>query len=279
MMSMRRADARRVAAADVLTAGHDARTELPGRVLAGVAALVFLAAVGVTVVQCTAMSAMGGTDMPGGWRLSMAWMRMPGSGWLATCASFLGMWLAMMTAMMLPSLLPVLQGYRARAGGPGSVLLAALGYLTVSSALGIAIFAGGAALASLALQRSLLAQAAPLAAGLVIVAAGCVQLTHWKARHLACCREAAGGAGVFAASALGAWRRGARLGLHCSCCCSPHTAVLLVAGIMDIRAMAAVAAVITAERLLSAGAGLARVTGGIALGVGLLLTAHAAGLA
>ena len=42
--------------------------------------------------------------MPGGWTMSMTWMRMPGQTWPGVAASFLGMWVVMMVAMMLPSL-------------------------------------------------------------------------------------------------------------------------------------------------------------------------------
>ena len=44
--------------------------------------------------------------MPGGWTMSMVWMRMPGQTWPGAAASFLGMWVVMMVAMMLPSLAP-----------------------------------------------------------------------------------------------------------------------------------------------------------------------------
>ena len=37
----------------------------------------------VTVAWCSSMSAMGGMPMPGGWTMSMAWMRMPGQTWPA----------------------------------------------------------------------------------------------------------------------------------------------------------------------------------------------------
>ena len=37
---------------------------------------------------------------------------MPGQRWLDVAASFLGMWIPMMVAMMLPSLIPMLQRYR-----------------------------------------------------------------------------------------------------------------------------------------------------------------------
>ena len=75
-----------------------------------------------------------------------------------------------------------------------------------------------------------------------------------------------------------AWRHGLRLGLDCSICCAGLTVVLLALGVMDLRAMAAVAAAITAERLAPAGERIARVTGALVIGAGLWLTARAAGL-
>ena len=44
--------------------------------------------------------------------MSMAWMRMPEQTWLGAALSFLGMWVVMMVAMMLPSLVPMLLRYR-----------------------------------------------------------------------------------------------------------------------------------------------------------------------
>jgi predicted metal-binding membrane protein len=55
-------------------------------------------------------------------------------------------------------------------------------------------------------------------------------------------------------------------------------AILLVIGIMDLRAMAVVAAVITVERLAPAGERVARVIGAVVVGAGLFLIARAAGL-
>ena len=55
-------------------------------------------------------------------------------------------------------------------------------------------------------------------------------------------------------------------------------AVLLVLGVMDPRAMALVAAAITAERLAPAGEAVARALGAIAVGAGLFLIARAVGL-
>src|SRR5437762_365165 len=75
-----------------------------------------------------------------------------------------------------------------------------------------------------------------------------------------------------------AWRHGLRLGLHCSGCCVGLMAILLVIGVMDLRAMAVVAAAITVERLAPGGERVAQATGAVVVGAGLFLIARAAGL-
>ena len=87
----------------------------------GVSALLFAASAAVTIVWCASMSAMGEMPMPGGWTMSMAWMRMPGQTWPGAAASFLGMWVVMMVAMMLPSLVPMLWRYRQAVGRTGEI--------------------------------------------------------------------------------------------------------------------------------------------------------------
>jgi predicted metal-binding membrane protein len=255
------------------------RMEAAERAFLGVAASLFAASTAITIFECASMSAMGGVRMPGGWMMSMAWMRMPGQSWAGAFGSFLVMWLAMMVAMMLPSLLPALPRRRARRARPSLSIVVALGYFAVSMAAGAAVFPLGAALAAVQMQWPFLALAAPGAAGLVVVVAGLVQLTRWKAHHLACCREACEHGGAGATDTLSAWRSGLRLGLHCTCCCAPLMTVLLVIGIMDLRAMVLVMAVITAERLLAAGPRIARGAGAVAVAAGLLVVAHAAGVA
>src|SRR6185436_3792543 len=61
-----------------------------------VSSLLFAASVAVTVTWGASMSAMGGMPMPGGWTMSMTWMRMPGQTWTFMAMSFLAMWVAMM---------------------------------------------------------------------------------------------------------------------------------------------------------------------------------------
>src|SRR6187431_2230208 len=83
------------------------------RAFFSVAALLFVVSAAVTIIWCESMSGMGGMPMPGGWTMSMAWMRMPGQTWAGAAAAFLGMWVVMMVAMMLPALIPMLRRYRA----------------------------------------------------------------------------------------------------------------------------------------------------------------------
>jgi predicted metal-binding membrane protein len=134
-----------------------------------VSALVFAVSSAITIVWCASMSGMGDMPMPGGWTMSMAWMRMGGQTWPAAAASFLGMWVVMMVAMMLPSLMPMLWRYRravGRAGGARLGRLTALvgvGYFVVWTALGMAAFPVGVALAALEMQQPALARAVPTA--------------------------------------------------------------------------------------------------------------------
>jgi predicted metal-binding membrane protein len=254
------------------------------RAFLGVAALLFAASAAVTVVWGAGMSAMGGMPMPGGWTMSMAWMRMPGQTWAGAAASFLGMWVVMMVAMMLPSLVPMLGRYReavGRGGEPrlgGLTALVGLGYFLVWTLFGVAAFPLGLALAAIAMRQPALARSVPVVAGLVVLIAGSLQLTAWKAGHLACCRESPGRGRALPADAGTAWRHGLRLGLHCCQCCAGLMAILLVVGVMDLRAMGVVAAAITLERLAPAGQRVARGIGAVTVVAGLFLIARAAGL-
>jgi predicted metal-binding membrane protein len=260
------------------------------RVFYGVSAALFAAGIGLTIVWGASMAGMGEMDMPGGWTMSMVWMRMPGQSWLGAAASFLGMWVAMMVAMMLPSLAPLLWRYHeavrrtgeTRPGGMAA--LVGVGYFVVWSLFGVAVFPAGVALAEIAMHRPELARALPIVGGLVVVIAGALQLTPWKHHHLACCRGAPACEGTLpprdSTETIGtAWRRGLRLGLHCGHCCMGLMAILLVVGIMDLRAMALVTVAITIERVAPGGERLARAIGVVAVGVGVLLVVRGIGLA
>ena len=253
------------------------------RTFFGVSALLFAASAAVTIVWCASMSAMGGMPMPGGWTMSMAWMRMPGQTWLAAAASFLGMWIVMMVAMMLPALVPMLWRYRQAVNTKRRThlglltMLVGVGYVFVWTVFGMIAFPLGIALATIEMQQSSLARAVPIAIGVIVVIAGALQFSSWKARHLACCREIPEHGRRLAGNAGSAWRHGLRLGLHCVQCCAGLIVILLIIGVMDLATMAVVAAAITVERLAPAGERVARVTGVVIVAVGLFLIARAAG--
>ncbi|HEX5461647.1 MAG TPA: DUF2182 domain-containing protein [Steroidobacteraceae bacterium] len=232
---------------------------------------------------------MSTMPMPHGGAMSMAWMPMCGQGWGGAAASFLAMWTVMMAAMMLPSSIPMLWRYGRSAGRTRElpealpIAFAAVGYILVWILLGAAVYPLGAAITAATMRSSALARAAPTATGLVVLIAGMLQFTRWKAHQLACCRgdgcrESRGCDRTLPAAAAAALRHGLHLGVHCSQCCAGLTAVLLVTGIMDVPAMAAVTAGITLERLAPAGERVARLIGALAICAGFLLLARAAGL-
>jgi len=123
-----------------------------------------------------------------------------------------------------------------------------------------------------------LASAVPVAAGVVALLAGMLQLSAWKAHQLDCCRKPPAASRTIPAEAASAFRYGLRLGLHCSYCCAPLTALLLVAGVMDLRVMAVVTAAVTAERLAQAGERVARATGVLIVAAGSFAIVRAVGL-
>jgi len=249
----------------------------------GMSALFFAASAAVTIVWCASMTAMSGMPMPGGWTMSMAWMRMAGQTWPGAAASFLGMWLVMMVAMMLPSMAPMLWRYRQAVSRTGEsrlgrlTALVGVGYFFVWIVFGMVVFPVGVALATIEMRQPALARAVPLAVGAVVLLAGALQFSAWKAHHLTCCREEPWRGRTLAADAGAAWRHGVRLGLHCSASSAGPTAILLAIGVMDVRAMIVVTAAITLERLAPGGERVARAIGVVAIGAGLYLIARAAG--
>ncbi|MCA8018488.1 DUF2182 domain-containing protein [Burkholderia metallica] len=261
----------------------------PDPVVFGVAVgAVFAVAAMATLAQYAAMAAMGAEPMPGGGMIPAAWL--PPCGWGAGRAfgAFAGMWGAMTVTMMLPVLAPMLWRYRQSIGPQaavrpaGLVVLAGAGYFAVWMTVGALVFAAGAALTSVAARWPWLARATPFTAGAVVLAAGVLQFSGWKARRLACCRQDATCAHPSRGDTGAAWRYGVRAALRCGACCGNLMTVALAVGMMDLRVMAAVTVAIAAERLAPAGGRIgvriARLVGCVAAGGGLAMIARGAGL-
>jgi len=196
----------------------------------------------------------------------MSSMPMPSSAMTALMS------VAMMVAMMLPSVAPSLWRYHRHLAAmrvphaAQRTTLFALGYSSVWSAIGLALFA---------LSANVSRTPAPWMVGLVVLCVGAVQCSPWKARQLLRCRRACVSTGSIPRLII-AWRDGCRLGVNCVVSCAALMAVLLVAGLMDARMMALITVAITAERVTPAGPRVARVTGAFALVVGLATLAMGA---
>jgi predicted metal-binding membrane protein len=189
---------------------------------------------------------------------------------------FLGLWVVMMAAMMLPSVAPVavlwtrlISGVSA---GPGrAVRMSAFlaGYLLAWAAVGAVAFAALAGTGRLVTASPVAAKWLGVA---IFVAAGSYQLTPWKDWCLRRCRSPVGALMYY----LGfkGCSRDVRVGLHhgatCAGCCWGLMIVLIGVGVMNVAVMAALAAVIFAEKLWRYGKPFGRAVGVALVAVGVL---------
>ena len=218
--------------------------------------------------------------MPGNWTMSMMWMVMPGQTWLDAALSFVGMWLAMMIAMMLPSCLPMLLLYRRAAAFRGETHLGwttfvlGAGYFFVWMLFGVISYLVGEAVARAAMTSDAVGRAVPLAAGAALVLAGIFQVSPWKSACLRHCRDPLS---VVAHHLHGGWRGAMRLGIHhgavCAACCWALMLIQLVLGVMNLAVMVAVGVVIALEKLVARGELVARITGVVSILAGITLAA------
>jgi predicted metal-binding membrane protein len=252
---------------------------IPERAIYVSSLAVFAAAAGVTLYLTRSMS--GGMAMPGNWTMSMMWMVMPGQTWLGSALSFVGMWLAMMVAMMLPSSLPMLLLYRRAAAFRGQThlgwmtIVLAAGYFFVWLLFGVIAYVAGAVVARAAMASDTVCRLVPLAAGGGLVVAGVFQLTPWKSACLRHCRDPLS---VVSRHLQGGWRGTLGFGVHhgtfCAACCWALMLIQLVLGVMNLAVMVIVGVVIALEKLIPRGelvaraAGIASILGGITLAVG-----------
>ena len=189
---------------------------------------------------------------------------------LGTFGWFLGAWLVMMAAMMLPSVAPTVALYTrmTKARGRLSPVLFVAGYFLVWGAVGALAFAVASVLGDvLAWDR-----AGRWLAGGTLLAAAVYELTPAKNICLQKCRSPLGFLlGAWRDGASGALTMGSKHGAWCVGCCWALMASLFALGVMSIAWTAFVAALIAVEKLLPWRRGATYGTATILLALGVLL--------
>jgi predicted metal-binding membrane protein len=204
---------------------------------------------GAAVAWAVTLERMRGMDSGPGTDLG-------GLGW------YLGIWVTMTAAMMLPSAAPA-AGHVARVArrvqAPTALFVA--GYLAVWTAYGLAAYGVFRLMTSIDTGALAWNDLGAYAAGAVIVAAGVYELTPVKRLSLSRCRSAR-----HPESAL---RSGLAHGLDCVGSSGGLMLVLFVLGVMSLFWMALVTAAIFAEKALPHGSRLAPVVAAALLALGI----------
>jgi NADPH2:quinone reductase len=192
------------------------------------------------------------------------------------------MWAVMMAAMMVPATSPMIAAFatinrRRRAAGSAHVgtPVFLLGYIIAWSVFSIIATGVHWALEAMGLLTPMMASASPILSAVLFAAAGLYQWTPLKDVCLNRCRTPVG-------FVLTEWRdgpkgavvMGLRHGLFCIGCCAALMALLFAVAVMDLRWVAALAVLVTVEKLLPwpqlwrhlIGAGLVAASVGFALG-------------
>ena len=175
------------------------------------------------------------------------WTALGALGW------FLGAWVVMMAAMMLPSVAPTVALYSRMTRERSAVLPAVFsaGYLLTWAAAGVLAFVVGRATGLVDGDVFSWNDAGRWVAGGTLLVAAAYEVTPLKDVCLDKCRSPLG-------FLLGAWRdgrsgalqMGARHGAWCVGCCWALMASLFALGVMSIPWMAFVAGLIAVEKLL-----------------------------
>jgi predicted metal-binding membrane protein len=230
-----------------------------------------------TVHQARLMDAMDAAM----WRdMTMSMNGMEASWTLIDTLVVFLMWSAMMAAMMLPGAAPIIAAFatinrrrrkRAAPFVPTAVFL--LGYLVVWSGFSVLATLLQYLLQKAELLTTMMQSASYVFSAALFLVAGLYQFSPLKERCLAYCRSPDGFIlSEWRDGALGAAVMGLRHGLFCMGCCAALMALLFAVAVMDLRWVAALTVLVTAEKLLP-GTKFWRVA------IGIVLLATAAGFA
>jgi len=160
------------------------------------------------------------------WAIAVTQMRGMDMGVDTTLGSFgffVGVWVAMMAAMMLPGAIPAVVSYARTHRHVSATTLFVAAYLAVWTLFGIAAYA---------VHRP----HGTTAAGVITIAAGLYELTPTKQRARRRCQQPT--------------RSGLHLGVHCMRSSIGLMVLLLALGAMSIAWMAAITALVVVQKLI-----------------------------
>jgi predicted metal-binding membrane protein len=198
--------------------------------------------------------------------------------WSARIGAFLGVWLVMVGAMMLPTVVPLVRLFvpvSGRAPRPAVARAGFLaGYLAIWTAFAGVALLGDAGVHALVDQWAWLAARPELVLGGALVLAGAFQFSPLKNACLTACRNPVGFLWQhYRRGPAGAWRLGLRHGLSCLGCCWALMLLMFATGVGSLVWMLALTAVMVIEKTSRWGArlvapvGVALLVAGIAVSV------------
>jgi predicted metal-binding membrane protein len=225
---------------------------------------------------------MGDMSMPMPMPMPSTQDAMDVSGWMAALPLFVVMWVVMMVAMMFPAVSPGVLIFdrwrRSRDRSAATTVGFIAGYLLVWTVAGVFAFAAIVALDTQLADMSI----AVRVGGAILIVAGAYQLTPLKAACLAQCRSPLSlimeHAQLLGRGVRGPLQVGLRHGAYCLGCCWALMAVLIALGVMHLGWMAAVAALILAEKVLPGGRIAASVVGAGLIAAGGVVVATGVGV-
>ena len=201
-------------------------------------------------------------DMYGSMTGASAWMMTP--HWDAPHLMLLwAMWAVMMTAMMLPSTVPIVL-----LGGSGAYALA-LGYTAVWAVFSVGATALQWGLAKFLVITPMMEASSAKVGGVFLLVAGLYQWTPLKQACLTTCQSPmAFLARRWRSGGWGAFRMGIEHGVYCVGCCWALMLLLFAGGVMNLWVIAGLTLFVGFEKLVPFGAASARVSGAILVAAG-----------
>jgi predicted metal-binding membrane protein len=215
----------------------------------------------LVMLVCWSWIVVMARDMYGPMTGASAWMMSP--VWDAPYLLLLwAMWAVMMTAMMIPSAVPMIL----LVGGAGHAWAVAIGYVAVWTFFSIGATALQWTLSTSSILNPMMEISSPQAGAALLAVAGIYQWTPLKHACLTACRSPmAFLMRGWRSGRWGAFRMGFGHGIYCVGCCWALMLLLFAGGVMNLTVIVALTVFVAFEKLAPHGAWGTRVSGALLL--------------